>query len=74
MLFNVFIVTLDRICVMENTVALNPEVHPLVNENSTEMTIIIYTQGSVVHNLRSPWASTAQNGWETIKEDVARLL
>lgn len=47
------IITLDRVCVQENLMALISEIKTLMSENSTEADIIIVTNGLVVRSLRS---------------------
>ena len=48
---------------------INSEIRALVDENSTEDDIIIFTDGSVVRHLRSSWAFTAQRAGRTIHEE-----
>ena len=48
---------------------MKAEIQALIGENSTIGDTIIYTDGSVVRNVKSSWAFTAQIGGKTVKED-----
>ena len=62
------IITLDRTCRDRIPVAVDAEVRALINENSEEDDVVIYTDGSVVRHQRCAWAFSARSRNRTIKE------
>lgn len=52
----------------KNAVGVISAMHIFTSKNSTEVGIVINTDGSVIPNLPSPWALTAQCGERVIKE------
>lgn len=67
------IITFDRACVQESLVALVSDVHTLINDNTAEVCIIIYTDASVIHSLHSACAFTAQCGGKMITDECGDL-
>lgn len=62
-------ITLDRACIKTSPVALISEAHTLISENSTELDIIIYTDGLAIRNLHIAWTFTAQCEGNMIREE-----
>src|SRR5579871_4624984 len=62
------VITLDRSCRERTPTAVDAEVRALIEENTDDEDVVIYTDGSVVRHQQSAWAFSARARNRTVKE------